>query len=630
MPRPRLLGFSIAFALCLSPFTTYPVLAEQPEDLPVACEQIFVEACPSHASGGRPEFGPQMVGNPTDVVTVLRVGLRSTTFNPTTGAVATEMASHDHADARVTASVGDFHVIDLSTEHQIVAPAAGQAVRVAFVSGAYEVSVDGALIGSFAGPIRFRPSDPTNTFKILSIRRSVWVQPAYTTRVFDVPDYYGEIEIDRGVSTAAGMVNVINLVPLEPYVRGVVVNEGIASFHIEALKAQAAAARGYALANRNSTRFGRPYGIDDSTSSQVYRGHGSEHPNGNAAVDGTTGLVATYASRIISALYSSSMGGHTENNEWIFNSPSNQWPGTNVEPYLRGIDDGEGAAPELSDETAIAAFWSAQQPQTFDSCPRVNNRFARWQIPIPAATIKSRVTGTSASRIVMLSGNTSGTLTNVAITRRMAASKRAGVVTLTFTTGVGEVRGWDNIRRVVGASAASQVQNCTTNPPSSIAAGFVLNNPSVIVPQYSGTTFTGIVSIGGGWGHNVGMSQFGAHGRGLAGQTFIQILQAYYTGVDIASYPIDLRLAPGSGPRVMRQIFAAPNGTGTLRIATTGAMQGLTVHINDLCDLRFTNEQLAVPLSETDVSTCLVTGTNTVQYNPVGTKDGATVLVVVR
>jgi len=80
----------------------------------------------------------------------------------------------------------------------------------------------------------------------------------------------------------------------------------------------------------------------------------------------------------------------------------------------------------------------------------------------------------------------------------------------------------------------------------------------------------------------------------------------------------------------MRQTFAAPNGTGTLRIATTGAMQGLTVHINDLCDLRFTNEQLAVPLSETDVSTCLVTGTNTVQYNPVGTKGGATVLVVVR
>src|SRR5205814_5296906 len=184
-----------------------------------------------------------------------------------------------------------------------------------------------------------RASDPNNTFKVLSIRRSVWVQPAYTTRVQDVPDYWGEVEIDRGASTTSGMVNVINLVPLEPYVRGVVVNEGIASFHIEALKAQAAAARGYALANRNSTRFGRPFGIDDSTSSQVYRGRGSEHPNGNAAVEATTGLVATFDSKIISALYSSSMGGYTENNEWIFNAPSNVWPGTNVESYLRGIDE---------------------------------------------------------------------------------------------------------------------------------------------------------------------------------------------------------------------------------------------------------------------------------------------------
>jgi SpoIID/LytB domain protein len=630
MRRLRSFSVSIAIALCLSAVASDAALAEQPEDQPTACEEIFADGCPSHASGGRPEFGPQVVGNPTDVVTVLRVGLRSTTFR-SDGTVATEMASLDHGEARITASVGDFHVVDLSTDKQIAAASAGQVVSVVF-NGAYDVRVDGLVVGSFTGPIRFTAGDPTNTFKVPSIRRSVWVQPAYTMRVLDVPDYWGEIEVARGALTTAGTVNVVNLVPLEPYVRGVVVNESIASFHVEALKAQAAAARGYALSNNNNaTKFaGRPFGLDDSTSSQVYRGHGSEHPNGNVAADGTIGLVATYASRIIQTLYSSSMGGHTENNEWIFNSPSTQWPGTNAEPYLRGIYDGAGAAPDLSTEDGIAAFWSAQQPQTFDSCPRVNNRFARWQIPIPAATIKARVTGASAGRIVMLSGNTSGPLTNVQITQRMAASKRAGVVTLTFTTGIGEVRGWDNIRRVVGASAVSQTQACTSVPPPTIPANFVLNNPSVIVPQFSGATLTGIVSIGGGWGHNVGMSQFGAHGRGLAGQSFIQILQAYYTGVDIASYPIDITPAAGSGPRVMRQTFTAPNGLGMLRIAASGAMQGLTVHVNDRCDLRFTSEQLAAPLIETDVSSCLVSGTNVVQYNPAGTNGGATVLVVVR
>ncbi len=594
----RLLTLAIALALTL--VTSVPIAADAPvaED-EIGCEQVFEEGCPSHASGGRPELGPVMAGNPTDVVTVLRVGLRTTTFNPTTGAVITEQAAHDHADVRATGTVDDFHVIDLSTGRQVIAATAGQEVRVRFVGTAYEISLDGAVVGTATGPVRLRSSAPTNTFKVNSIRRSNWT--SLTTRALGIPEYEGELEITRGTATGAGLVNLVNLVPLEPYVRGVVVNEGIATFHVEALKAQAAAARGYALSNKDSTtKFpGRPYGLDDTTSSQVYRGKGSEHPNGNAAVAATEALVATYDSRIIQALYSSSMGGFTENNEWIFNSPS----------------------------------WSAQQPQTFDSCalptPRVNNRFARWQIPVSGATLKTRVTGVNAGRIAMLSGNTSGSVTNVEIAQRMAASKRAGVVRMTFSTGVGEVRGWDNIRRVFGASQASQVQNCTADPPSTIGANFVLNDPSVITPQFDVTgAFTGIVSQGGGWGHNVGMSQFGAHGRGRAGQSFIQILHAYYTGTDIASYPIDIALKPGSGPRQMTQTFASPNGIGTLRIKPSDGLEGLSVNIGS-CALRYDAAALSASMIETDVSACLKPGQNSAQYVPIGTRGKATVLVIV-
>lgn len=617
------LTLSLALSMLFS--SALPVWAEPPadEDQPVGCEEVFAEQCPSHASGGRPELGPHMGGTPTDVVTVLRVGLRTTTFN-SSGGVVTEMAGHDHAEARITGTAGDFHVIDLDTGKQIVAPSAGQTVRVSFVANKYETSVDGVPVGSFAGPIRFRAGDAANTFRVLHIRRSVWVAPAYTTRVLDVPDYYGEIEIARGASTAAGMVNVVNLVPVEPYVRGVVVNEGIATFHPDALRAQAAAARGYALANMNSTRFGRPYGLDDSTSSQVYRGKGSEHPNGNAAVAATESLVATYASKIISALYSSSMGGHTENNEWIFNSPSSQLPGTNAEPYLRGIYDGEGAAPDLSTESGIAAFWSVRQPATYDSCPRVNNRFDRWTIEVPAAALKSRLTG----RSVIVSGNLSGTITGLDMLQRMDASKRIGVMRVYLTSGVADVKGWDNVRRVFGTSVASKPWACTT-PGATIPANFVLNNPSVIESQYTAGVFSGIVSYGGGWGHNVGMSQFGAHGRGLAGQSFIKILKAYYTGIDVSSYPIDIALSPGTGARQLRQSFASPNAKGTLRIAPSGGMQGLAVHINDACDLRFTETQLTASLIETDVSACLLAGSNVIQYNPSGTHGTARVLVVI-
>jgi SpoIID/LytB domain protein len=592
----------------------------------VACEDVFVEMCPSHASGGRPEFGPHLSGRPTDVVTVLRVGLRATTFNAA-GGVATEMAGHDHAIVRVTGTVGDFHVIDLSNGKQIVAPPAGHEVAVRFTT-AYEVSLDGAVLGTFAGPIRFRSSD-ANTYRILSIRRSLFT-PSFG-REFGVPEYYGEVEIARGASTATGTVNLVNLVPLEPYVRGVVVNESIASFHVDALKAQAVAARGYALANKDLDRFGRPYGIDDSTASQVYRGKGSEHPSGNAAVAGTEGLVGSYAGRIITAFYSSSMGGHTENNEWIFNSPSTQWPGTNAEPYLRGIYDGEGPAPDLTTEAGIAAFWKSESnvapvgpAAVFDSCPRVNNRFARWIIEIPAAALKTRMVG----RSTIVSGDLSGTITGLEVLERMAASRRVGIVRVTLTSGVADVKGWDNVRRVFGTSLPGKPWVCTT-AGATIAANFVLNNPSVIESQYTSGVFSGIVSYGGGWGHNVGMSQFGAQGRALAGQSFVTILKAYYTGIDVGSYPIEIGLRPGGGARQLRQSFASPNAAGTLRITPSGGMQGLTVHINDACDLRYTEQQLAAPVIETDVSHCLVSGSNVVQYNPSGTRGSATVLVVI-
>jgi stage II sporulation protein D len=610
MHRFRPLAVLLSVLFLISPAT--PVAAEKPEEATIECEQVFVEACPSHSSGGRPELGRHLVGNPTEVVTLLRVGLRTTTFNAT-GGVLVEQAAHDHAAPVITGTAGDFHVVDLTSGKQIAAPASGQEVRVAFVSGAYEVRVNGAVVGSVAGPVRFRASDPANTFKVLSIRRSLWT--SLTARALGIPDYYGEIEIARGPSTAAGMVNVVNVVPLEPYVRGVVVNESIATFHVEALKAQAAAARGYALANKDSTRFGRPYGVDDTTASQVYRGKGSEHPNGNAAVSATESLVASHLGTIITAFYSSSMGGHTENNEWIFNSPASQLPGTNAEPYLRGIYDGDGGAPDFSSETAIAAFWSARQAATFDSCPRVNNRFDRWNIDIDAGTLKSRIL--VPLRSVLISGDTGGTVTGVQIVQRMAASKRAAVVRVTLSSGVVEVRGWDNVRRVVGTSVGSKPWPCTT-PGSTIAANFVLNNPSVIEELSSGGVFTGIRSYGGGWGHNVGMSQFGAHGRGLAGQSFVQILKGYYSGVDVGAYPIDIRATAGGGPRQLKQRFASPNGTGRLRIVASGGMKGLTAHVNDACDLRFTESQLAAGPIEVDITPCLVTGSNLIHYNPSG------------
>jgi len=133
--------------------------------------------------------------------------------------------------------------------------------------------------------------------------------------------YHGEIHL---VLNARGRINVINALPMEEYLRGVVPMElspeGFPA--IEALKAQAVAARTYALAHRNASRDA-DFDLRDDTRSQVYGGIAAERELSTRAVDETRGIVALYTNDNgklvpIDALYTANCGGRTENNEVIF------------------------------------------------------------------------------------------------------------------------------------------------------------------------------------------------------------------------------------------------------------------------------------------------------------------------
>lgn len=146
--------------------------------------------------------------------------------------------------------------------------------------------------------------------------------------------YRGRIEV---FANTRGTLTVVNVIGLEDYVRGVVANElspgGYPS--IEALKAQAIAARTYALRNRGQF-MSQGFDILPTTRSQVYRGLSSEHPLSTRAVDETRGIIATYNGEPINALYTSTCGGRTEDAGNIFN---------HAVPYLVGHECGiEGTA----------------------------------------------------------------------------------------------------------------------------------------------------------------------------------------------------------------------------------------------------------------------------------------------
>jgi stage II sporulation protein D len=134
---------------------------------------------------------------------------------------------------------------------------------------------------------------------------------------FNDKPYRGRIEV---FANTRGALTVVNVLGLEDYVKGVVPNELSAGGYplIEAHKAQAIAARTYALRNRGQF-MSQGYDLLPTTRSQVYRGLTSENALSSRAVDETRGMVATYKGEPINALYTSTCGGRTEDAENIFN-----------------------------------------------------------------------------------------------------------------------------------------------------------------------------------------------------------------------------------------------------------------------------------------------------------------------
>jgi peptidoglycan hydrolase-like amidase len=133
---------------------------------------------------------------------------------------------------------------------------------------------------------------------------------------FNDQPYRGRIEV---FTNTRGALTVVNVLGLEDYVKGVVPNELSAGGFplIEAHKAQAIAARTYALRNRGQF-MSQGYDLLPTTRSQVYKGLASENSLSSRAVDETRGMIATFDGEPINALYTSTCGGRTEDAQNIF------------------------------------------------------------------------------------------------------------------------------------------------------------------------------------------------------------------------------------------------------------------------------------------------------------------------
>ncbi len=147
--------------------------------------------------------------------------------------------------------------------------------------------------------------------------------------------YRGSLEFRPNVS---GGVYIVNAVGLDDYVQGVISAEMPSTWSAEALKAQAVAARTYAITTDVAGGF---YSLYPDTRSQMYRGVAAETPATDAAVAATSGQIVTYNGAPAVTYFFASSGGYTENIE-------DAWPGATADPWLRGVPDpydGAGGDP---------------------------------------------------------------------------------------------------------------------------------------------------------------------------------------------------------------------------------------------------------------------------------------------
>ncbi len=293
---------------------------------------------------------------------------------------------------------------------------------------------------------------------------------------------------------ATGRLAAVLLVPVEELLRGLVPSEMPSRSPPEALRAQAVTARSNLLAQVGTRHLAEPWSICSDVHCQAYRGEVAHAPATDDAVRATRGeaLIDPADGRLVDGVYSAMCGGHGEDNEAV-------WGGT-PSPSLRGRPDlGAAAAAEwaggLAAEPRLAAFLAAAPAAWCARAPGVRPDRYRWERRLGQAEVDR-----------MLAGLEVGAVDTLAVLRR-GASGRAVSLRVEGERGSATVHGELRIRRLLG------------DLPSAMF---------VVTATPEGWTFRG-----GGWGHGVGMCQWGAIGRAAAGQDHRRILGAYFSGAAI-------------------------------------------------------------------------------------------------
>ncbi len=384
----------------------------------------------------------------------------------------------------------------------------------------------------------------------------------------------------------------VNLVETQEYLKGVVPNEMPVRFGLEALKAQAVAARNYVLTPR--TQAYKEFNVVDSVASQVYYGVNTEADLATRAVMETDGIVALYNNEPILALYSSTAGGYTESYSHAFSDPlTKMFPSIN-KPYLTAVPD-KSEFKSLEDENDAKEFYENKVPSFDIESPYYRWR-KQWAVGELENVLKSTMIAQSKTGFIhpaFKQGDDLGKIKDIKVMKRGASGKAVEVELMT-TKGCYRIAKELVIRRVFQKDGVSL-------PSANIVFEKKLDNYGNV---------TDITIFGGGFGHGVGMSQYGAgYMATKLNQPYYNILRHYYTGINLGTMPKTI-----CGEEV-KETFWAPIGRAQLVITNSTAAK-IAVKIN--------GRTLEFPVTKTifqkdyriDISRYIEDGENTIVYYP--------------
>lgn len=346
--------------------------------------------------------------------------------------------------------------------------------------------------------------------------RALGVQPegGDTLTWFRGYKWYGGFEYRR---STGGNLNVINVLDIDDYVKGVLPYEMNSAWPLEALKAQAVVARTYALCQ---TKHYASYKFDvcGTTDCQVYQGANLAAANSDRAAEETAGIVATYHGSYAETTYCSSNGGAIE-------SAENVW--TEARGYLVGKEDPYESVISIPGYTYTKTYTFPQLTALLQS--------KGYSVGTVTAAYVSQTTPTGNVAAVTFQDKAGKAVTITKEACRLVLGTNSMRFTITGGGGGGYyVNSAENLLPALsgvyvlsGGGAASPYPGGETYAASASGVG-VLTPVSGAASSGNGITITGT-----GNGHGVGMSQYGAKAMAELGFGYEDILHFYYTDIEL-------------------------------------------------------------------------------------------------